>query len=40
MSDFYVSDGNYNKVGYYDIGSDNLTWYGNERWPRKYTQCL
>ena len=27
-----MMDGNYTKLGYYDIGSDNLTWFGIERW--------
>lgn len=31
-----VSDGTYNKLGFYDYVLDNLTWYDREKWIGLY----
>lgn len=28
-----MTDGNYSKVGFYDFGADNLSWFNIEKWP-------
>ena len=36
VSVIYI-DGNYTTIGFYDYGSDNLTWVGTEKWTGMYT---